>query len=198
MRKVIAVIMALAFIAAISCASIPEEHKGAATGAGVGAAGGAVTGAVLGHGSGTSIVLGTLVGGLLGGAIGHYGYDQRRTQQETASAYNYNPSEGNMVKIENATAAPQSINPGGTVNLGMTYAVLSPQGQQNVTETREIKFGNDVVGKPQVTVQRAGGTYTSNVPLTLPQNAQKGTYTVTTTVQAGNSTDTKQTTFNVS
>jgi hypothetical protein len=80
----------------------------------------------------------------------------------------------------------------------MTYAVLSPQGEQNVTETREIKFGNDVVGKPQVTVQRAGGTYTSNVPLTLPQNAQTGTYTVTTTVQAGNSSDSRQSTFNVS
>lgn len=198
MRKLIAVLIAMTFVVAVSCASIPEEHKGAATGAGVGAAGGAIAGAALGHSAG-SVVLGGLVGGLLGGAVGHYGYDQRRTQQETASAYNYNPSQGNMLKIENATAAPQSVNPGGTVNLGMTYAVLSPQGQQqNVTETREIKFGNDVVGRPQVTVQRAGGTYTSNVPLTLPQNAQKGTYTVTTTVQAGNATDSRQTTFNVS
>lgn len=198
MRKIIAVLIALTFIVTISCASIPEEHKGAATGAGVGAAGGAVTGALLGKGSGQSVVLGTLLGGLLGGAIGHYGYDQRKTKQDTASAYNYEPSKGNMVRIENATASPQTVNPGGTVNLGMTYAVLSPQGQQNVTETREIRFGNEVVGKPQVTVQRGDGTYTSNVPLTLPPTAQKGTYTVVTTVQAGNTTDTKQTTFNVS
>lgn len=197
MRKVVAVLMTLAFIVTVSCASIPEERKGVATGAGVGAAGGAVVGGVLGGTRGA--VLGGLAGGLLGGAIGHYGYDQRRNQQETASAYNYNPSQGNMLKIENATASPQTVNPGGTVNIGMTYAVLSPQGQQqNVTETREIKFGNEVVGKPQITVQRTGGTYTSNVPITLPNTAQKGTYTVTTTVQAGNTTDTRQTTFNVS
>jgi hypothetical protein len=196
MRKVIAVLMALAFIVTISCASIPEEHKGAATGAGVGAAGGAVAGAALGGTRGA--VLGGLAGGLLGGAVGHYGYDQRRNKQETASAYNYDPAKGTVVRIENATASPQTVNPGGTVNLGTTYAVLSPQGQQNVTETREIRFGNDVVGKPQVTVQRADGTYTSNVPLTLPATAQKGTYTVTTTVQAGNSSDTRQMTFNVS
>jgi len=198
MRKLVAVLLVLAFVATISCASIPEEHRGAATGAGVGAAGGAVTGAVLGRGSGSSVVLGTLIGGLLGGAIGHYGYDQRRTKQETATAYNYEPSKGMVVRIENANISPQTVNPGGTVNLGTTYAVLSPQGTQNVTETREIRFGNEVVGKPQVTVQRADGTYTSNVPLTLPQTAQKGTYTVTTTVQAGNTSDTRQTTFNVS
>jgi len=127
----------------------------------VGAAGGAVAGAALGGTRGA--VLGGLAGGLLGGAVGHYGYDQRRNKQETASAYNYDPAKGTVVRIENATASPQTVNPGGTVNLARLCRP-EPQGQQNVTETREIRFGNDVVGKPQVTVQRAEALYVQCSP----------------------------------
>ena len=186
----------LAFV--VSCASVPEEHKGAAYGAGAGAATGAVAGAILGDTRGA--VVGGLLGGLVGGALGHYGYDQQSTRAETVQKYNYQPASGTQVKIEEAMATPQTVSPGQNVDLKMSYAVLTPSqdSQVNVTETREIRMGNEVVGKPQVSVMRTGGTYTSNVPLTLPATARKGTYTVISTVQAGNATDTRQTTFNVS
>jgi outer membrane lipoprotein SlyB len=182
----------------VSCASVPEQHKGAAVGAGAGAATGAVAGAVLGDTRGA--VVGGLLGALVGGAIGHYGHDQRSTRAETVQKYNYQPSAGTQVKIEEAAANPQTVSPGQSVDLKMSYAVLTPSQdtQVNVTETREIRMGNEVVGKPQVSVMRTGGTYSSNVPLTLPATAQKGTYTVISTVQAGGSTDTRQSTFTVS
>lgn len=180
-----------------SCSSIPQEHRGAATGAGVGAATGAVAGGLLGGGARSTIV-GGLLGALAGGAIGHYGYDQKRSAKDTAQAYNYQPASGTVLKIENASVNPGTVQPGQQVDLQMTYAVMSPSDQPvNVTETREIRLGNDVVGKPQVNVSRAAGTYTSNVPLTLPGNAQKGTYTVISTINAGGVTDTRQSTFNV-
>jgi hypothetical protein len=37
-----------------------------------------------------------------------------------------------------------------------------------VIETREIRHAGGLLGKPQMTVQRKGGTYTSRLPLTLP------------------------------
>ena len=195
-HKLLSVLLSLVLL--VACASVPEEHKGAATGAGVGAATGAVAGGLIGGGT-KGAVIGGLLGGLAGGAIGHYGYDTKRSASDTAKAYNYQPSSGNVVKIEEASATPSTVQPGQPVDLKMTYAVMTPNPGQaiNVTETREIRFGNEVVGKPQVNVSRSGGTFTSNVPLTLPSNAQRGTYTVTNTVQAEGVTDTKQFTFNV-
>ncbi|MFB3926621.1 MAG: hypothetical protein ACE14T_11265, partial [Syntrophales bacterium] len=183
----------------LSCASVPEQYKGAATGAGVGGATGAVAGAVLGRGSVESTVLGGLLGALVGGAVGHYAYDVKRSRAETAQQYNYQPSSGTVLKIENASATPQTVKPGDTVNLMMTYAVLtpSPDTQINVTESRTIKIGDEIVGQPQVNVERKGGTYTSTIPITLPPTAQKGTYTVTETVQSAGVKDTRETTFNV-
>ncbi len=197
--RIVSIFIIFVFLAALfSCSSVPQEHKGAATGAGVGAATGAVAGGLIGGGV-RGAAIGGLLGALAGGAVGHYGYDTKRSATETAQAYNYQPASGTVLRIENAAASPATVQPGQNVDLKMTYAVLnpSPAQQVNVTETREIRFGNEVVGKPQVNVQRGGGTYTSTVPLTLPATAQKGTYTVISTVQAGGVTDTKQSTFNV-
>ncbi|MBZ0158098.1 MAG: hypothetical protein K8I29_18015 [Alphaproteobacteria bacterium] len=185
----------------LGCAGIPEERKGAATGAGVGAATGAAAGALLGSkGAKTeTAIIGGLVGALVGGAIGHYTYDQRRTRQETARKYNYQPTLGTQVRIEDASAVPGSVRPGDTVSLKATYAVLtpSPDTTVTVTETREIRRGGELIGRPEASVTRAGGTYTSSVPLILPSTAQSGTYTVITTVQSGTMRDARETRFTV-
>ena len=64
-HKAIALLTALVFLVVTSCATIPEENKGAATGAGVGAATGAVLGAVVGRN-----VSGAVIGGLVGALSG--------------------------------------------------------------------------------------------------------------------------------
>lgn len=190
-----------AMVGAVGCQSIPEERRGAVTGAGVGAATGTLAGAVLGsEGAKTeTAIIGGLVGALVGGAIGHYAVDQRRDRQTTEQQYNYQPSAGTVVRIENAAATPSTVRPGETVNMEATYAVLtpSPGGAVNVTETREIRRQGALIGNPQVTVNRTGGTYTSSVPLILPPNAQSGDYVVATTVQSGNARDTRETRFTV-
>ena len=86
-KKFISIIAILTFLTGVfGCASLTEEHKGAATGAGIGAATGAVAGSLLGSkGSKTEMaILGGLVGALAGGLIGHYAYDKKRTKDETA------------------------------------------------------------------------------------------------------------------
>ncbi|MBM4145757.1 MAG: hypothetical protein FJ240_05700 [Nitrospira sp.] len=201
-RKIISIIVILTFLSGVfGCASIPQEHKGAATGAGIGAATGVVAGALLGaSGAKTEMaILGGLIGALAGGLIGHYGYDKKKSKEETAQKYKYNPSKGMMVKIEDASVHPVSAKPGDKIELRITYAVLgAPAGAElQITETREIRFKDELYGKPEVTIFREDGTYSSNIPITLPSDAKRGTYKVIMTVKAPNARDSKETTFSV-
>ncbi len=201
-EKIMSLLLIIAFVSgSCGCASIPEEHKGAGTGAAVGGATGAVAGALLGSaGAKTEMaIVGGLVGALVGGAIGHYAYDKKRDREETNSRYNYQPTSGSTLRIENVSALPASARPGDTVDLNATYAVMTPdpESEISVTEIREIRHAGELVGKPEITVTRSGGTYTSSVPLILPNDAKSGEYVVTTTVQTANASDSRSTTLYV-
>jgi len=197
-HKAIALLTASVFLVVTSCATIPEEQKGAATGAGVGAATGAVLGAVIGRDV-SGAVIGGLLGALVGGAIGHYYVDQKKTRNETASQYGYRSTQGNMLRLEEASVVPQTVSPGGTVEMKMTYAVLTPAEttEVSVIEKREIRHNGVLVGNPEVTVTHKGGTYNSSIPLTLPADAKKGLYVVTNTVQSGTLSEQLQSAFTV-
>ena len=181
-----------------SCSTVMEEHKEAAVGTGAGAATGAIAGAVIGKGTG-AVVLGALIGGLVGGAVGHYAYDKPKSREETAKTYNYKSSQGIILTTESASVSPQAISPGNTVDLNVTYALLtpSPETEVSITETREITHKGEPVGKPEVRVNHTGGTYTSTIPIRLPSDATKGDYKVITTVQSANAKDSKETHFTV-
>ena len=199
--RIISIVTILAFtVVLFGCASIPEEHKGAATGAAVGGATGVLAGAVLGKSgskTGTAII-GGLAGALVGGLIGHYAYDQKKTKEETAQKYAYQSSMGTVLRIEGVTAMPSVVKPGEKVDLSATYAVLAATDTDiNITETREIRIGGELVGKPEVNVTRRGGTYSSTVPLFLPSDAKPGTYTVMMTIQSENAKDSRETSFTV-
>lgn len=205
-KKAVALSVIAVFMAVMTtgCATMQsQEHRGAVTGGAVGAVAGGVLGGVIGHeagATGTGIILGALLGGLAGAAVGHYGYDQTRSEQQAQQQYNYNynQAQANLVRLESVKASPRSVRRGGTVDLMATYTVLGPQGAtMDVIETREIRRGGELQGKPQITVQRQGGTFESKVPLNLPSDAPKGTYVVATTVQSGGSSDTRESTFEV-
>ena len=198
-QKLISSVVIITFITLLSgCQSIPQEHKGAAVGAGAGAATGAVVGAVIGK-STKGAVIGALLGVLVGGAIGHYAYDKQRTREETAQTYNYKESHGKVLTIEDASSSPQTVRPGDVVEMKMTYAVLNPsaEAKTSITEIREVTYSGELVGKPEVRVERGDGTYTSTVPIRLPSDAKKGVYKVRTIVQSENTKDTKEISFTV-
>jgi hypothetical protein len=195
--KIISVVLVVILVSLLGCAST-EDHTGAAVGAGAGAAAGAIAGALTGHGA-TGAVVGGLIGALVGGAIGHYAYDKPKEREQTAKSYNYNPSQGPVLTIENAAVSPETVSPGDLVDLKMTYAVLNPSkdAETKITEVREITHNGELVGKPEITVTRTDGTYNSNVPLRLPTTAPKGQYRVMTTIQSANAKDTKEMRFTV-
>ncbi|GAB4484110.1 MAG: lipoprotein [Thermodesulfovibrionales bacterium] len=199
MKRIISLLTLIVFATSMAgCASM-EEHKGATTGAAIGAGTGAVAGALMGHkGAKTeTAIIGGLVGALVGGLIGHYAYDVKRDRQETARQYNYQSSTRTLVRIEEVSVTPSYIMPGDEIQLKATYAVLAPADNADISikETREIFYRDELLGKPEITVVRRGGTYVSNVPLTLPRNAKRGAYKLVTTVQAGNELDSRESTF---
>ncbi len=191
--------IALAFFL-FGCQTMPmREHRGAMVGAGVGGAGGAAAGGLIG-GDAQSAAIGGLLGAAIGGAVGHYAYDQRRTREETIRQYGYyDPSRGTIVSIEKSIVEPNVVRPGDRINLGMTYAVITPDPRitTTVVESREVSIDGRVIARPENEVVRSGGTYYSSVPLRLPPNAPRGTYTVTDVVQVEGRADTRQSSFEV-
>ncbi len=176
---------------------IVKENPGAAVGAGAGAATGAIAGAVLGKSAG-SAVIGGLLGALAGGAIGHYAYDRSKDREQTAKDLNFQPSDGNTIKVENVTASPQTVKPGSEVNLKTTYGLLTPSEENSeVTEKWEITHNGRLVGNPEVRSRRADGTYNATMPLRLPENAKPGVYEVRSTVKTDVGSDSKSTRFRV-
>ena len=203
MKMRIAAIITLATfgLGATGCVTVSEEHQGAAKGAGIGAATGAVAGAVLaGSGSRTKgAIIGGLAGALLGGIIGNYVVDKKKTAEETANKYAYQPSSGTMVRIENAKVTPAVLNPGDTATLEATYAVMAPSNDSQVaiTESREVTLNGELVGNPEVNVTHNAGTYQTSIPLILPADAKRGTYRVITTIKTAAGKDSRESSFTV-
>ncbi len=181
-----------------SCATIPEEHKGAASGAGIGAATGAIAGAILGKDS-QSAVLGALAGALVGGAIGHYAYDQKKSREETQQTYNYKSNYGTVLTFEEVSSVPKTVSPGQTVELKMTYAILnpSPDAKTSITETRIITHNGNVVGNPEVQVTRSDGTYLLQSPCIFPPMLQEDYMLSKSEIKSNNTKDSREFTFTV-
>ena len=176
-----------------------REHKGAAVGAGTGAVGGAVVGGLLGGKRGA--VAGGLLGALAGGLLGNY-YDEReKTLAETRRAHTeYDAAKGTRLKIERVQTNPSTAAPGDTVEIQLTYAVLTPREDMMVPvrESRAILFEGSKVGEASVDIEREGGTWRSVVPITLPGNARPGNYRVVASVESrGGGKDVEEITFRV-
>jgi len=204
MRKmVILAAIAALFVSILSgCAAQNggmREHKGAAIGAGTGAVGGAVVGGLLGGRRGA--VAGGLLGALAGGLVGNYHDQQEKNLADTRRAYTeYTPAKGTRLKIERVRTTPASAAPGDTVEIQLTYAVLTPREDVMVPvrENREILFNGVKVGEASVDIEREGGTWRSVVPITLPENARPGNYRVVASVESrGGGKDIEEITFRV-
>ena len=147
--------------------------------------------------------MGAAAGGVAG-AVGGYLYaehrnSQARSSQAAAQTYNYTPAQGNVVSIDRVDVNPSTVRPGQQVQLGMTYTILTPNNQPAaVTLVREVRFGGSPVGQPyQTTVNNANGTYTDQVAYSLPGNATRGTYTVTSRINSSYGSDQREGSFTV-
>ncbi len=185
----------------LGCAGIEEQvkaHPQTAIGAGVGTAVGLLTGGLI-FGNATGTLLSGLVGGLAGGVVGNVVEARSSDQASTAQQYKHTPSQGTTVRIEGVEVHPAQIRPGEMVNMNMRFAVLTANPQQTilVSERRQIFFNDSVVGDSTLQAQRQAGTWTSSQPVTLPSNAQSGSYRVVMNVKAEGTEASQQASFTV-
>ena len=203
MRKFLCLAVSLAFLSMVypGCAGMEQtarDRPKTTIGAGAGVLGGAVVGGLIGGKRGA--LIGGLLGGLAGGAIGNYLDEQEKDRAQTSTEYGYSPAQGTRLKIETVQANPATLSPGETVNINMTYAVLTPSENQQVLvkETREILLKGKSVGKTSIEISREGGTWKSTVPITLPVNATPGQYRVIASIESTTTgTDRLETIFRV-
>jgi len=177
-------LVAMLLIAVPSCDFI-KEHQKAAIGTGVGALAGAGLGYAIKGKKGA--LVGGLVGALAGGAIGAYLDHRDKTAEQTNKVHNYQPTQGVRLELVGAGADPIATTPGAEVTLQATYALMSPnpQNELQVTEARLLTLNGVKVAETTANVSRTPGTYTSKVPITLPPSAAKGNYQYVVTVSAG-------------
>lgn len=159
-----------------------------------GAAAGALAGALIG-GDWKAAGIGALVGGGFGFLVawGHclslYSTLQSTPvagYQQTAQQVGYNPSQGNVTKIQGFNVTPGSITPGKTVNLGGSYYVMAPQGskEMKVTETRYVKFFDTSknewtnLGAVDQEITAAPGLRKADGKFDIPKDVPEGKYRI--------------------
>ncbi len=80
-------------------------------------------------------VFGGLLGALVGGVVGHYVHDTKKSRDEPAETYTYKSSQGMILTLEETSTTPRSLQAGQTVNLKMSYAVLTPSADRTTKIT---------------------------------------------------------------
>jgi hypothetical protein len=94
---------------------------------------------------------------------------------------------GALLRIEQTEVIRPKLTPTASALLVARYSVSSPT-PIDVTETREIRYGDRVVLAQQTVVKRSSGEWKSEYRLPVPTNASEGPYTLTTRVElTGNS-----------
>jgi len=192
-------IMALPFvlllsISLLSCATPSGTYNpGESTAAGAlgGAAAGAAIGSIIGAATGSpgtgawvGAATGAIAGGVGGALYARHMNQQMRNRELAAQQYNYNPSRGVLVDVSQAAAVPNTVRPGQTVDISMTYTVLNPDNTPTkVTLYREVRLNGQTVGQPNtVQVMNQNGTFQDRVAFSVPPVAGPGLYTVSNRV----------------
>ena len=186
-----AVVMAASVAGLTGCETTGES-------AGLGALIGAGAGALIGAGSGHAVA-GALIGAAVGGAGGAISHDvratraeKRQTASETYARYNYEPVEtvttsnrSLSLVFEDASVVPSRIRRGAMVEGTMQYAVLGSGAGRDVTETRIIKKGSEVISQvSSKTFTRNDGTWVSRQEFRIPESWAPGEYTLEQVVQS--------------
>lgn len=149
-------------------------------GAGAGAAVGAVAGGIIGHQSGRALE-GAVIGAALGGLVGLIAHDikvqRAKSRQQTVEQYKYTPSQGEVLSIEEYFVTPDVTRSGGRITSSLQYAILGATDGTEVTETRRLLRGEQVVAElSSKKFTRQDGTWLTTQEFTLPNNLKPGEY----------------------
>jgi hypothetical protein len=197
-RSLVAAVIGALLLA--SCSGMTEGQN-QLLGALGGAAAGAGIGALATRGDTTATLIGAAAGAAVGWAavkLTQYYSQKTRTEEQEATTYGYQPAQGTIVKIRNATATPQQVARGQKVTFETDYSVLAPEGTSSVAvqESWELsKDGAVIADMPARQEQREPAGWLSRASIDIPADAAPGNYLVKTRVEAGTSYDERLATF---
>lgn len=194
-RKVlvpVAVLAAVGLLASGCETATGSAVAGGATGAGIGA--------IIGNQSG-SRTEGALIGGLVGALAGTavHDYKKRKSAEETAKDYEYQPAQGEMLRMEDAAVLPSQVRRGNKAEATIQYALLGAGANGTmVRETRSIRQGDRVVSDiTSESRSRTDGTWVSTTQFDVPRDMPAGTYTMMQTVETSQSRVSQSSQFTV-
>lgn len=196
MKKVLVYILSCSLLLT-ACTSMSGMQLGALTGAGVG---GVVGGLADSKKPLRGALIGAAIGALAGMAIGYYVDTKTKGAAETARNYDYTPSQGTLVKIEDVRMEPSTVRPGAPSKLVMDYALLdrNPDRKFQVKEKRIISSNNKPLKEIGPAVKsRNAGTYSTEQEVVFPSNLPEGAYALRGQVEADGRTSTRETLFQV-
>ncbi|MCF6286529.1 MAG: glycine zipper domain-containing protein [Candidatus Hydrogenedentes bacterium] len=158
---------------------------------GLGAALGAGAGAIIGNQSGHAMA-GALIGAALGGLTGIIAHDikarKAKDRQQTVEAYNYQPSQGEVLRLEESVVSPNVTSAGSMIEATLQYAIIGTGGGTQVKETRRLLRGERVIGElSSKSFTRQDGTWVTTQQFKLPSNLKPGRYSLIQKVETGKS-----------
>ncbi len=184
MRKTTSVVL----VCVLAMLSFPGCQSSAGKGAGLGAFLGGVLGAGVAIATGhQDNVLGYAAAGAAAGAATGYfigkAKDRRvKDRNEAIAQANYTTSQGMLVRIEGASAAPESLKPGQTAQISCDYVVISPNARQSIPMKAfcTLQSGGQSLVENEMDltpVANGGAVLNSEFQMAIPKNAPTGTYT---------------------
>ncbi|MER0169991.1 MAG: hypothetical protein DU489_05170 [Nitrosomonas sp.] len=196
--------------AALIAIFVPVTMSGCATTEQNQQLGGAVTGALIG-GLVTGLTTGNVGAGLAAAAAGaavgwgtvrlvQHESKQVRSAEEDQRLYGFAPATDQvMIRLNKGQASPNMISAGGQTTIYSDYSLSVPSSHNNqaeVTYTWKLKKDGNVLteSKPMSQIKTAAGHQTIQ-PISVPQNAEPGTYVVETILASGSVYDVNETVF---
>lgn len=160
-------------------------------GVGLGAGVGAVAGGIIGNQSGRAVE-GAIIGAALGGLVGLIAHDikvqRAKSRQQTVEALNYQPSQGEVLSLEESSVSPEVTVAGGKITASLQYALIGATDGTPVTETRQLLRGERIIGElSSKKFTREDGTWLTTQEFTLPGNLKPGEYSLIQRVETGQS-----------
>jgi len=124
---------------------------------------------------------------------------KRQAREEVVARYNYCPTGGCVIRLEDVQINPVRASKGDTLTLTTTYTILTPENVPiPLTISRELFYQGKSLGRVQaMNADNKNGTYVQNIDFTLPADAAPGAYTVVTRVTTGYGMDEKPLEFKV-
>ncbi len=123
----------------------------------------------------------------------------RLNREEAVAKYNYCPTGGCVVRLDGVDLRPLAARRGETLTLTTTYTILTPEKLAiPVVITREIFYQGKSLGKTKaIETRKHNGTWNQQIDFSLPPDARRGIYTLTTRVSTGYGSAAKSLQFTV-